>query len=90
MEYLCSNNKNKILISPSSQSQNPSHPILPICGLGASVGCERFKRTFNTPRLKSQIGSIGWLEFVSFATSKINILEVSPLTQKPLTIRIFS
>ena len=26
-----------------------------ICGLGASVGCERLERTFNTPRLKSQI-----------------------------------
>ena len=26
-----------------------------ICGLGASVGCERVERTFNTPRLKSQI-----------------------------------
>jgi hypothetical protein len=26
-----------------------------ICGLGASVGCERVERTFNAPRLKAQI-----------------------------------
>ena len=34
-----------------------------ICGLGASVGCERVERTFNTPRRKSQIGIICSLVF---------------------------
>ena len=33
----------------------PLPSIRHICGLGASVGCERIKRTFNTPRLKAQI-----------------------------------
>ena len=51
----------------SSHRQKHSRPIPPICGLGASVGWERFKRTFNTPRLKSQIGGIGLLCFVNFA-----------------------
>ena len=36
--------------------QNHRSIILPICGLGASVGCERMERTFNTPRRKSQMG----------------------------------
>ena len=36
-----------------------------ICGLGASVGCERVERTFNAPRLKAQI----WLmNFTGFCT----------------------
>ena len=36
-----------------------------ICGLGASVGCERVERTFNTQRLKAQI----WLmKFTGFCT----------------------
>ena len=41
--------------------QNPAkdsprrEPIPYICGLGARFGCERFKRTFKPPRLKSQI-----------------------------------
>ena len=51
----------------NSQSQKHRNPILHICGLGASVGCERFKRTFNMPRLKSQIGGIGFQCFVSDA-----------------------
>ena len=33
----------------------PLPSIRHICGLGASVGCERVERTFNTPRLKAQI-----------------------------------
>ena len=42
--------------SPSpATAQKPLPPIRHICGLGASVGCERVKRTFNTPRLKAQI-----------------------------------
>jgi len=36
-----------------------------ICGLGASVECERVERTFNAPRLKAQI----WLmKFTGFCT----------------------
>jgi hypothetical protein len=42
-----------------------------ICGLGASVGCERVERTFNTPRLKAQI----WLmKFTGFVCSSLNEL----------------
>ncbi|RGI84034.1 hypothetical protein, partial [Anaerobutyricum hallii] len=42
-----------------------------ICGLGASVGCERVERTFNTPRLKAQI----WLmKFTGFVCSLLNEL----------------
>ena len=51
----------------SGESSNPSQAKLPQrqkikktnnsrYDLGASVGCERIKRTFNTPRLKSQMG----------------------------------
>ena len=57
---------------PSSQRQKIDQRYPPKCGLGASVGCERFKRTFNTPRLKSQIGGIGFLCFVNFAYSKFD------------------
>ena len=31
-------------------AQKPLPPIRHICGLGASVGCERVERTFNAPR----------------------------------------
>ena len=42
-----------------------------ICGLGASVGCERVERTFNAPRLKAQI----WLmKFTGFVCSSLNEL----------------
>lgn len=41
-------------LSPST-AQKPMNFISHICGLGASVGCERVERTFNAPRLKSQI-----------------------------------
>ena len=35
---------------------SPRRKTIPsICGLGARFGCERFKRTFKLPRLKSQI-----------------------------------
>ena len=49
------------LLQPQHRSHCP--PIRHICGLGASVGCECVERTFNAPRLKSQICLIGgqWL-----------------------------
>ena len=48
-----------------------------ICGLGASVGCERVERTFNAPRLKAQI----WLmKFTGFVCSSLNELNSNPLT----------
>ena len=47
-------------------------PIRHICGLGASVGCERIKRTFNTPRLKSQICLIGGNGFVCSVSNELN------------------
>ena len=49
----------------SRHCQNHRSIILPICGLGASVGCERMERTFNTPRRKSQMGRIVLRWFVS-------------------------
>ena len=59
----------------NSQRQLHRNKIIPICGLGASVGCERFKRTFNTPRLKSQIGMILFLWSVNFACDKLNFFK---------------
>ncbi|WP_302439667.1 hypothetical protein, partial [Anaerobutyricum hallii] len=51
--------------------QKPVNFISHICGLGASVGCERVERTFNTPRLKAQI----WLmKFTGFVCSLLNEL----------------
>ena len=58
--------------SPSpATAQKPVNFISHICGLGASVGCERVERTFNTPRLKAQI----WLmKFTGFVCSSLNEL----------------
>ena len=54
--------KGKRFNSPSlSTAQKPLPSIRHICGLSASVGCDR---TFNTPRLKSQICLIGGNGFV--------------------------
>ena len=51
--------------------QKPVNFISHICGLGASVGCERVDRTFNAPRLKAQI----WLmKFTGFVCSSFNEL----------------
>ena len=51
--------------------QKPVNFISHICGLGASVECERVERTFNTPRLKAQI----WLmKFTGFVCSLLNEL----------------
>ena len=51
--------------SLSELQTKPVNFIRHICGLGASVGCERVERTFNAPRLKAQI----WLmNFTGFCT----------------------
>ncbi|MBP0063543.1 hypothetical protein JYQ78_09905, partial [Anaerobutyricum hallii] len=56
--------------------QKPVNFISHICGLGASVGCERVERTFNTQRLKAQI----WLmKFTGFVCSLSNELNSNPL-----------
>ena len=52
--------------------QKPVNFIRHICGLGASVGCERIKQTFNTPRLKSQICLIGGNGFVCSVSNELN------------------
>ena len=57
--------------SSPATAQKPLPPIRHICGLGASVGCERVERTFNAPRLKAQI----WLmKFTGFVCSSLNEL----------------
>ena len=58
--------------SSPATAQKPLPPIRHICGLGASVGCERIKRTFNTPRLKSQICLIGGNGFVCSVSNELN------------------
>ena len=58
--------------SSPATAQKPLSPIRHICGLGASVGCERIKRTFNTPRLKSQICLIGGNGFVCSVSNELN------------------
>ena len=52
--------------------QKPVNFISHICGLGASVGCERVERTFNAPRLKSQICLIGGNGFVCSLSNELN------------------
>ena len=51
----------------NSQSQPSEREIKHICGLGARFGCERVKRAFKPPRLKSQICFISLSEGVSLA-----------------------
>ena len=63
------------------KAQNKRIPLLPICGLGASVGCRAYKRAFNTPRRKSQIGSRGILLFVC--------LSLRLFTQSPSKLLLF-
>ena len=53
-------------------AQKPVNPISHICGLGASVGCERVERTFNAPRLKSQIWLMGFTGFVCSSINELN------------------
>ena len=69
--------------SPSpATAQKPLPSIRHICGLGASVGCERIKRTFNTPRLKAQICLIEGNGFVCSLLNELN-------SKNPLHLEIF-
>ena len=56
--------------------QKPVNFISHICGLGASVGCERVERTFNTPRLKSQICLIRGNGFVCSSLNELKSKKV--------------
>ena len=59
--------------SPSPATvQKPVNFISHICGLGASVGCERVERTFNTPRLKAQICLMKFTGFVCSLSNELN------------------
>ena len=58
--------------SSPATAQKPLPPIRHICGLGASVECERVERTFNAPRLKSQICLIGGNGFVCSLSNELN------------------
>ena len=70
---LLSPNPLPLFNSPSpATAQKPLPPIRHICGLGASVGCERVERTFNAPRLKSQICLIGGNGFVCSVSNELN------------------
>ena len=70
---LLSPNPLPLFNSPSpATAQKPLPPIRHICGLGASVGCERVERTFNAPRLKSQICLIGGNGFVCSLSNELN------------------
>ena len=60
IDYLLFNSLDKL-------QTKPLPPIRHICGLEASVGCERVERTFNAPRLKSQICLIGGNGFCAVA-----------------------
>ena len=75
---LLSPNPLPLFNSPSPATvQKPVNFISHMCGLGASVECERVERTFNTPRLKAQI----WLmKFTGFVCSLLNELNSNPLT----------
>ena len=57
--------------SPAT-AQKPVNFISHICGLGASVGCERVERTFNTPRLKAQIWLMKFTGFVCSLSNELN------------------
>ena len=70
---LLSPNPLPLFNSPSpATAQKPVNFISHICGLGASVGCERVERTFNAPRLKSQICLIGGNGFVCSSLNELN------------------
>ena len=66
--------------SSPATAQKPLPPIRHICGLGASVECERVERTFNAPRLKSQICLIGGNGFVCSLLNELNSNSVYILT----------
>ena len=56
----------------SATAQKPVNFISHICGLGASVGCERVERTFNTQRLKAQIWLMKFTGFVCSLSNELN------------------
>ena len=67
--------------SPSpATAQKPLPSIRHICGLGASVGCERVERTFNTSRLKAQICLIEGNGFACSLSNELNSNSVYILT----------
>ena len=70
---LLSPNPLPLFNSPSpATAQKPLPPIRHICGLGASVGCERVERTFNAPRLKAQIWLMKFTGFVCSLSNELN------------------
>ena len=77
-KFLKSSVNIKFTLYFSSQRQLPENEIIHICGLGASVGYEHFKRVFNTPRLKSQIWIISFSGSVRFAYSKPKFILPEP------------
>ena len=71
--YLSPKSCHLLFNSPSpATAQKPLPRIRHICGLGASVGCERVERTFNTLRLKSQICLIRGNGFVCSSLNELN------------------
>ncbi|MBP0064220.1 hypothetical protein JYQ78_13540, partial [Anaerobutyricum hallii] len=52
--------------------QKPVNFISHICGLGASVGCERVERTFSMQRLKAQIWLMKFTGFVCSLSNELN------------------
>ena len=58
--------------SSSATAQKPVNFISHICGLRASVGCERVERTFNAPRLKAQIWLMKFTGFVCCLLNELN------------------
>ena len=65
--------------SPAT-AQKPVNFISHICGLGASVGCERVERTFSMQRLKAQIWLMKFTGFVCSLSNELNSNSVYILT----------
>ena len=88
----CNSHLAESIFHSSRHCQNHRSTILPICGLGASVGCERMERTFNTPRRKSQIGILSSPGLWLFAHLPIQRTKSAKIFQKgatPLCVIIF-
>ena len=66
-------------LSPAT-AQKPVNFISHICGLGASVGCERVERTFSMQRLKAQIWLMKFTGFVCSLSNELNSNSVYILT----------
>ena len=72
--------------SPSpATAQKPVNFISHICGLEASVGCERVERTFNTQRLKAQIWLMKFTGFVCSLSNELNIKSVYLIATRDLS-----